>query len=64
MAISEAVRIAEGQRVRMVALEDKMVIEPVRDAIWLALHGRKIGRMLSEEVKEESLRGQERLSKR
>lgn len=64
MAISEAVRIAEGQRVRMVALEDKMVIEPVRDAIWLALHGRKIGRMLSEEVEEESLRGQERLSKR
>jgi virulence-associated protein VagC len=64
VAISEAVRIAEGQRVRMVALEDKMVIEPVRDAIWLALHGRKIGRMLSEEVKEESLRGQERLSKR
>ena len=64
MAISEAVRIAEGQRVRMVALEDKMVIEPVRDAIWLALHGRKIGRRLSEEVKEESLRGQERLSKR
>lgn len=64
MAISEAVRIAEGQRVRMVVLEDKMVIEPVRDAIWLALHGRKIGRMLSEEVEEESLRGQERLSKR
>jgi virulence-associated protein VagC len=64
VAISEAVRIAEGQRVRMVALEDKMVIEPVRDAIWLALHGRKIGRMLSEEVEEESLRGQERLSKR
>jgi virulence-associated protein VagC len=64
VAISEAVRIAEGQRVRMVVLEDKMVIEPVRDAIWLALHGRKIGRMLSEEVEEESLRGQERLSKR
>lgn len=48
----------------MVALEDKIVIEPVRDAIWLTLHGRKIGRMLSEEVEEESLRGQERLSKR
>lgn len=64
MAISEAVRIAERQRVRMVALEDKIVIEPVRDAIWLALHGRKIGRILSEEVEEESLRGQERLSKR
>jgi hypothetical protein len=64
VAISEAVRIAERQRVRMVALEDKIVIEPVRDAIWLALHGRKIGRILSEEVEEESLRGQERLSKR
>lgn len=45
------------------ALEDKIVIEPVRDAIWLALHGKKIGKIMPEEIEEESLREQERLSK-
>ncbi len=61
--VAEIVGIAEGQRIRIVALEDKIVIEPVRDAIWLALHGKKIGKIMPEEIEEESLREQERLSK-
>ena len=61
-AIAEAVKIGEGQRVRIMAVGDRIVIEPVRDAVWLALYGRKIGRILPEEVEEESLREQEKLS--
>ncbi|HDI32165.1 MAG TPA: AbrB/MazE/SpoVT family DNA-binding domain-containing protein, partial [Thermofilum sp.] len=34
---------------------------PVRDAIWLALYGRKIGVIMPEEIEEESLREQEKL---
>ncbi|MEM0035049.1 AbrB/MazE/SpoVT family DNA-binding domain-containing protein [Desulfurococcus sp.] len=60
--IAEAVKISEGQRVRIMAAENKIVIEPVRDAVWLALYGRKIGKILPEEVEEESLREQEKLS--
>jgi len=60
--IAEAVKISEGQRVRIMAAENKIVIEPVRDAVWLALYGRKIGKILPEEVEEESLREQENLS--
>ena len=61
--VADAVNISEGQRVRVIAMEDKIVIEPIRDAIWLALHGRKIGKILPKEIEEESLNEQERLSK-
>lgn len=60
--IADAVKIKEGQRVRIEVVDDKIVIEPIRDAIWLAIHGRKIGKILPEEVEEESLREQEKLS--
>lgn len=61
-AVAEAVGIREGQKVRVMAVEGRIVIEPVRDAVWLALHGRKIGRIAPEEVEEESLIEQEKLS--
>ncbi len=61
-AVAEAVKIREGQRVRVMAVGDRIVIEPVRDAIWLALYGKKIGKIMPEEVEEQSLREQEKLS--
>ncbi|RLF19279.1 MAG: AbrB/MazE/SpoVT family DNA-binding domain-containing protein, partial [Thermoprotei archaeon] len=42
---------------------DSIIIRPIRDAIWLALHGKKIGRIMPKEIEEESLREQEKLSK-
>ena len=62
--IADAVKIREGQKVRIMAVEDKIVIEPVRDAVWLALYGRKIGKIFPEEIEEESLHEQEELSKK
>jgi len=62
--IADAVKVHEGQKVRIMAVEDKIVIEPVRDAIWLALYGRKIGKILPEEIEEESLHEQEELSRK
>ena len=59
-AVAEAVGLVEGQRVR--AEEGRVVIEPVRDALWPALYGRKIGYIAAEEVEEESVREQERLA--
>ena len=58
--IADAVKIHEGQRVKIMAVGDKIVIEPIRDAIWIALYGRKIGRVMPEEIEEESLREQEK----
>jgi len=62
-AVAEAVKIREGQRVRVMAVGDRIVIEPERDAVWLALYGRKIGRILPEEIEEESLIEQKKLSR-
>lgn len=45
----------------MIAAGDKIVIEPVGDALWLAVHGRIGGKILPEEVEEESVLGQERI---
>jgi len=62
--IADAVKVHEGQKVRIMAVEDKIVIEPIRDAIWLALYGRKIGKILPEEIEGESLHEQEELSRK
>ena len=59
--IAEAVKLREGQRIRITVAGDSIVIKPVRDAIWLALYGRKIGKIMPEEVEEESLHEQEKL---
>lgn len=61
-SIAEAVGVREGQRVKVMVVGDRIVVEPVRDVVWLALYGRRIGRILPEEVEEESLHEQERLS--
>ncbi len=61
-AIADAVGLQEGQRVRIRAEDGRIVIEPVRDPIWLALHGRKIGRIEPEELEEDSLAEQENLA--
>ncbi len=63
-AIAEAVKIHEGQKIRIIAMGDRILIEPVRDAIWLALYGKKIGKILPEEVEEESILEQEKLYKK
>ena len=59
--VADEVKLREGQRVRVFVDGDRIVIEPVRDAVWLALYGKKIGRITPEEVEEESLREQGKL---
>ncbi|RLF17285.1 MAG: AbrB/MazE/SpoVT family DNA-binding domain-containing protein [Thermoprotei archaeon] len=63
--IADAIKLNEGQKVRIIADvdNDSIIIRPIRDAIWLALHGRKIGKIMPKEIEEESLREQEKISK-
>ncbi|ADI31610.1 AbrB/MazE/SpoVT family DNA-binding domain-containing protein [Staphylothermus hellenicus] len=63
-AVAEAVKIREGQRIRIMAVGDRIVIEPIRDAVWLAIHGKKIGRIMPEELEEESILEQEKIYRR
>ena len=62
-AIAEALSLEEGSTVKITATEDKIIIEPLRDAIWLSLHGEKIARITLKELEEESLEQQRKYLK-
>ena len=57
--VAELLGLTEGSLVRITASRDRMVIEPIRDAVWLSLHGEKVARITLEELEEESVERQE-----
>jgi len=59
-AIAERLSLDEGSRVNITAVGGKIVIEPVRDAVWLSLHGEKVAHVALRELEEESLEQQRR----
>lgn len=63
-AIADQVGLREGSRVKITSSGGKIIIEPIVDAIWLSLHGRKIGKVSSEEIEEESVAEQEKYIER
>ncbi len=56
--ISERLGIEEGTRVKIYIEKGKIVIEPVKDAIWLSLHGEKFAEITLKELEEESVERQ------
>ncbi|MCC6056921.1 MAG: AbrB/MazE/SpoVT family DNA-binding domain-containing protein, partial [Desulfurococcaceae archaeon] len=60
-AVAEKLGIVEGMKLKLYVEEDRIVLEPVRDALWFAVHGPKVGHIGFEELEEESLREQEKL---
>ena len=62
-AIAESLSLDEGSIVRITATGDKIIIEPLRDAVWLSLHGEKIARITLKELEEESFEQQRKYLK-
>ncbi|MDM7275358.1 MAG: AbrB/MazE/SpoVT family DNA-binding domain-containing protein [Thermoprotei archaeon] len=60
-AAAERLGLEEGSRVKIIVEDERLVIEPVRDAIWYALHGPKIGFISFNELERESFYEQEKL---
>jgi AbrB family looped-hinge helix DNA binding protein len=60
-AVAEKLGIVEGMKLKLYVEGDRIVLEPVRDALWFAVHGPKVGYIGFEELEEESLREQEKL---
>ena len=58
--VAEALNIGEGSVVRITVEGGKMIVEPVRDAVWLSLHGKKFARITLRELEEESIEHQRR----
>jgi len=53
-AVADLLGIEEGSRLRLRVEGDRVVLEPVRDALWFAIHGPKVAYVGFEELEEES----------
>ncbi len=58
--IADQFSLEEGSTVKITASENKIVIEPLRDAVWLSLHGEKIAQVTLKDLEEESIEQQRR----
>jgi AbrB family looped-hinge helix DNA binding protein len=61
-AVAERLGVVEGMKLRLYVEGDKIVLEPVRDALWFAIYGPKVARITFEEIEEESIREQEKIT--
>lgn len=59
--IAESLDVDEGSRVKITVIGDKMMIEPLRDAVWLSLHGEKFAKVTLKELEEESVEQQKKI---
>jgi len=53
-AVADLLGIEEGSRLRLRVEGDRVVLEPVRDALWFAMHGPKVAYIGFEELEGES----------
>jgi AbrB family looped-hinge helix DNA binding protein len=51
-AVADLLGIGEGSRLRLHVEGDRVVLEPVRDALWFAMHGPKVAYIGFEELEE------------
>ncbi|MEQ9714517.1 MAG: AbrB/MazE/SpoVT family DNA-binding domain-containing protein [Candidatus Asgardarchaeia archaeon] len=56
--IAEITGINEGTKVKISTEGSKIIIEPIIDAVWIALHKEKIAKITLKELEEESLEQQ------
>ncbi len=59
-AAAERLGLEEGSRVKIIVEDERLIVEPIRDAIWYAIHGPKIGYISFEDLERESVYEQER----
>jgi len=53
-AVADLLGIGEGSRLRLHVEGDRVVLEPIRDALWFAVHGPKVAYIGFEELEGES----------
>jgi AbrB family looped-hinge helix DNA binding protein len=59
-AIAEKLKLTEGSIIKISIAENKIIIKPWHDAVWLSLHGEKIAQATLKELEEENLKQQEK----
>jgi len=54
-AVADMLGIVEGMKLKVYVEDNKIILEPVRDALWYAIYGLKIGFISFKEIEEESI---------
>ena len=59
-AAAEEVGLVEGGKVKITVEGGRLILEPIRDAIWLSMYGEKVARVTFEELEAVSIEEQEK----
>ena len=55
--IAEKLGIKEGDK-KITVVGDKLVLQPIRDAVWLSLYGKKVAKVTLEDLEATSIEEQ------
>jgi AbrB family looped-hinge helix DNA binding protein len=58
--VAEKLGIKEGDKIKITVVEDKLVLQPIRDAVWLSLYGKKVAKVTLEDLEATSIEEQNR----
>jgi bifunctional DNA-binding transcriptional regulator/antitoxin component of YhaV-PrlF toxin-antitoxin module len=58
--VAEKLGIEEGDKIKITVVGDKLVLQPIRDAVWLSLYGKKVAKVTLEDLEATSIEEQNR----
>jgi AbrB family looped-hinge helix DNA binding protein len=58
--IAEKLGKKEGDKIKITVVGDKLVLQPIRDAVWLSLYGKKIAKVTLEDLEATSIEEQDK----
>jgi len=58
--IAEKLGIKEGDKIKITVVGDKLVLLPIRDAVWLSLYGKKVAKVTLEDLEDTSIEEQDK----
>jgi AbrB family looped-hinge helix DNA binding protein len=58
--IAEKLGIKEGDKIKITVVGDKLVLQPIRDAVWLSLYRKKVAKVTLEDLEATSIEEQDK----
>ena len=58
--VAEKLGIKERDKIKITVVGDKLVLQPIRDAVWLSLYGKKVAKVTLEDLEATSIEEQNR----
>jgi AbrB family looped-hinge helix DNA binding protein len=58
--VAEKLGIKEGDKIKITVVGDKLVLQPIRDAVWLSLYGKKVAKVTLEDLEATSIEEQDK----